>query len=844
MRKLYLIWIILLSTPAFAADLQYYFGKDVAFNPNIPTPSQVLGYEPGDWHIRHDQLVTYMQKLAEASDRVTLEVIGHTHEQRPLLHLTITTPENHGRLEEIRTNHLALSRGEGEPEGQPVVVWMGYSVHGNEASGSNAAPLVAYYLAAAEGIDELLTNTVVIFDPSLNPDGLARFASWVNSHKGRNPVADNQTREHQEAWPNGRTNHYWFDLNRDWLLLVHPESRARIAQFHRWRPNVLTDHHEMGTDSTFFFQPGIPTRRNPLTPEENVTLTKKLATYHAAALDAQGELYFSEQIFDDFYYGKGSTYPDVHGCVGILFEQASSRGHVQENSYGKLTFAATIKNQLTTSLSTLQGSYETRADLLSWQRDYALKVSREAEKADIAAYVFGDPEDPTRATLMAQVLRQHHIEVNRLGRPINIDGQALEEGYVVPTNQHQYRLIRSLFEKRTQFTDNTFYDVSTWHFPSAFGVLTTSLEKVPGSVLGDAVEQASLSSHELPAAAGETYAYAFSWKHYYAPRAAYRLLDAGIKLRYSQKPFSAKTTSGEHYFDRGAIVLPMGIQDVDQEAISALLQEISQDDAVKVHAITTGLTPVGVDLGSGSLASLKKPEVAMLIGSGVSASSVSTLWHLLDVRMDMPVTHLTTQNMNRHSLERYTHLVIPEGRYSSLGEDEVAKIKTWTEDGGVLILIGRATQWAIGQKLTTVAIRKPKEEDKPQERLPYAERSQRRAVNIISGSAFAADLDLTHPLGFGYSRRDLAMFRTSTMFLEVPKNPYNTVVQYVDKPLISGYVSAKNLELLGGSAAVVNHGLKRGQVIVLADPPNFRGYWLGTNKLFLNSLFFKPASRR
>jgi hypothetical protein len=213
-------------------------------------------------------------------------------------------------------------------------------------------------------VDSLLNETVILLDPSFNPDGLNRFASWVNTHKSQTLVTDPVSRELNEAWPGGRTNHYWFDLNRDWLYVQHPESQGRIAKFHEWKPNILTDHHEMGSNSTFFFQPGVPSRINPLTPQKNRELTAKIGTFHARYLDKIGSLYFTEEDYDDFYYGKGSTFPDVNGAVGILFEQASSRGHAQETINGVLSFPFTIRNQVTTSFSTLAAARALRTELL------------------------------------------------------------------------------------------------------------------------------------------------------------------------------------------------------------------------------------------------------------------------------------------------------------------------------------------------------------------------------------------------------------------------------------------------------------------------------------------------
>ena len=255
-------------------DLSYYLPTDVSYNPNIPTPKSVLGHEVGEWHVTHDKLVYYMQTLANASDRITLETRGVTYEGRPLLLLTITSPKNHSNIVSIKSQHLSLTENGANAVNiatMPVVVYQGFSIHGNEPSGSNAALAVAYYLAAAQGskIDTLLDTTIILFDPSFNPDGLQRFSTWANQHKAININPDPNDREYNEVWPGGRTNHYWFDLNRDWLPAQLPESRARIKTFHEWYPNILTDHHEMGTNATFFFQPGIPSRTHPLTPKKN-----------------------------------------------------------------------------------------------------------------------------------------------------------------------------------------------------------------------------------------------------------------------------------------------------------------------------------------------------------------------------------------------------------------------------------------------------------------------------------------------------------------------------------------------------------------------------------------------
>ena len=293
MRRIFQLLILLVTYFSFSQnsiDLSYYLPNDVSYNSNIPKPKSVIGHEVGEWHVSHDKLVQYMYALAESSDRISIEDRGKTFEDRPLLLLKISSPENLKNIESIRQTHINATKSDDVSTDRPIVIYQGYNVHGNEPSASNSALAVAYYLAAGQGdkIDNLLNNTVILMDPCMNPDGLQRFAYWVNTNKAQNLNPDPNDREYSEIWPGGRTNHYWFDLNRDWLPVQLPESRARVKTFHDWMPNILTDHHEMGTNSSFFFQPGIPSRTHPLTPKLNQELTKQIATYHAKAFDNIG----------------------------------------------------------------------------------------------------------------------------------------------------------------------------------------------------------------------------------------------------------------------------------------------------------------------------------------------------------------------------------------------------------------------------------------------------------------------------------------------------------------------------------------------------------------------------
>src|SRR5687767_7656267 len=445
-------YLLIVVNSITAQELNYYLPDSVKYNPSIPKPKDIIYHEVGEWHVTHDRLVNYMKAIAVAApERVKFETMGFSYENRPQVLLIITSPRNQQRLEEIRQQHVKLTDPSQSSsmniDNMPVVVWIGHSIHGNESSGANASLLSAYYLAAAQGkqIDDLLENVVVLFDPSFNPDGLQRFSTWANQHKSKNLVSDPNSREFNEVWPGGRFNHYWFDLNRDWLPAVHVESQNRLTWFHKWKPNILTDHHEQGSNATFFFQPGVPSRVNPLTPAKNQELTAKLGKFHAAFLDRIGSMYFTKENYDDFYYGKGSTYPDVQGCIGILFEQASSRGHAQQTANGILRFPFTIKNQFITTLSTLEGAKVLRKEFLSFQREFYKNAMAEANTYPIKAYVCGDKNDKAKTFEFATMLRRHQIGINDL--PDGWTDKDFEKGsaFIVSLHQPQHSLIRGIF---------------------------------------------------------------------------------------------------------------------------------------------------------------------------------------------------------------------------------------------------------------------------------------------------------------------------------------------------------------------------------------------------------------
>ena len=826
-----------------------FWPEGVEFDSAIPTPEQFFGFDIGVRHLAHDQVASYVRKLADVSGRITIEQYAQSHGGRPLLLLTITSDKNRQRLGEIQKSHRQLTKSGSarvDTTDLPAVINMGYGVHGDEASATNCAPLVAYYLAAAQGkeVETWLENCVILLDPSLNPDGFNRFANWVNRYRGRVPNPDAQHAEHNQMWPPGRVNYYWFDLNRDWLPLVHPESRGRMNWYHKWKPNVVLDFHEMGTNSTFFFQPGIPERTNPLTPARNQELTREFGSYHAKELDKRGSLYFTQERFDDFYMGKGSTYPDLHGSVGILFEQASSRGFIQENQDGLLRFHDTIANHFTTSLSSLRATSAMRKRLNDYKKGFYAQALKMADKQPVKTYVFTGENNPTRLKEFASVLKRHDIDSYFLKNDLEYGDETFESqnSLVVPTNQPEFRFLKSLLMRKTSFRENIFYDVSSWTLPLAYGLTQTSLKR---ELDIDSMKSFRINQNPLwaPLDVKDNHiAYLIDFHDDVGPWLLARLQSAGIKVRVATRPVTVETADGKpQEFGHGTLSVVIGTQVEKRDSIRRILNLGLRRGAI-VEPVKTGLSISGPDLGSTSFPVLKKPKIAMIIGSGASAYSSGAAWHVLDTQVAMPVTMIKSTSFARADLNDYTTLILAGGRVDSANWSAV---ESFANRGGTVVALGGlSTSVQSMLNRNRVALSEPTlSSEKSGEETPIQKQfdtaSDLRALKLISGAIFKTRVDPTHPLLYGFSDGMLPVFRNHATFLEPSTNPYcNPMIYDIESPLMAGYCSDENVEKFKDSASVVVQPSGKGRFILMADDPNFRGFWKATSRVFLNAIFF------
>ena len=850
MKRFLYLFLIIPNVLLAQRQALTYFLPDVIYDKAVPSPEQFLGWQVGEWHVSHDQLTYYMRQLATVSKRVKYEEYGRTNEQRPLQYLAISSEANLKKLEEIRLAHLNISdpnySGSFDAKSLPAVVYLGYSVHGNEASGGNASLLVAYYLAAAKSVDveRLLDSTIILLDPCFNPDGFQRFSTWVNQHKSKNLASASADREFNEVWPGGRFNHYWFDLNRDWLFAQNPESQARIALFQKWMPNLLTDHHEMGTNGTFFFQPGIATQTNPFVPLANLKLTAEIAQYHAAALDKIGAMYYSGESFDDYFAGKGSTYTDINGCIGILFEQASARGHLQDSENGPLSFAYAIRNHVTASLSSLAAVRDLRPKLLQFQRDFYKDALALAAKDTTWGYVYSAKGDPARARLFNEMLQRHRIKVSTCSADLTLGGEVFKanESFVVTYNQPQYRLIRNIFERFRTFSDSAFYDVSAWTLPLAYDLEYGVLKSQPEGKLANLTTIGVVFPIEKNVIERSNYAYVLEWSNYYAPRALAQLQQVGLVTKVATKAFSQFLADGTAKdFEAGAILVPVENQPIDKDAIYLAMQRIAETCKFEPIALAGGQSYSGGDAGSPSFKAIPKMRAIMLAGEGVSATDAGELWHLFDVRYDIALDIVDCKDIGKVRWNDYSTLLLADGSYQTVTQSGVDAIKSWVQRGGNIVAFQGAINWLQTRELTAATFRAEPRDTSSKERVKYAQYEDNQAVNSVNGVMLGLTLDLTNPLGFGYHDADITLMRSGKSFMDLPKNPYASPLVYKRQAVASGFLSSKLTALPSNAAGVIVTAVGQGRVICFSDNLAFRATWLGANKMIANAVFFGPT---
>ncbi len=728
--------VCLASLAGNAAAFDFYPGA--SYDPAIPTLKQVLGYEWGDEITDPRGVETYMSALAKASPRIKLVKYGETWEKRPLYYMVVSSQSNIERIDQIqeglrklaRPDRLAPEEADRLLKSLPVSVWLCYAVHGNEISSTEAALLTAYHLVASlndplSGL--VLDNAVVIIDPLQNPDGRERFVNYFRQTRGRWPDESQEAAEHNEPWPGGRSNHYLFDMNRDWFALTQPETQARVKAYLSWFPQVVVDLHEMNADSTYYFAPPARPLNPEYTTEQNYWLVQ-FGINNAAWFDKMHFDYFTREVFDSFYPGYGEGWPMFQGSIGMTFEQASTRGLVvRKEDETVLKYQDAIQHHFIASLATAETAAKNRAQLLKYFHATRKAAIEEGRKGPVLEYIIDPQRNPSRASKLVANLINQGIEVKRAaesfknGKVKDFYGGAagMREfpagSYVVSLAQPAKRLVSTLLSRNTVIEqdflqeqerrrkkrlNDEFYDITAWSLPLLYDVDCFAAEEESKAGL-EAIDAAPRYSGKVIGGKA-TLAYLISWTSDSSARALSRLLAADARVYSAGKSFKQRGTT----FPAGTLIVKVN---GNSEKLHELIGQIAAECGVDIYATDTGWVDEGINFGSGFVQYVKKPKVLLLYNSPTSSSSAGALRFLLEQVYGVPVTIVHAQGIRNVRLQKYDVMILPDswggqGGYSGVfGEEAVRRLKDWISSGGTLITMGESTRWLTEEKVGLLA---------------------------------------------------------------------------------------------------------------------------------------------
>jgi len=815
----------------------------------LQSPEQFLGYKIGTRYTPHWRIVEYYKHVAASvPNMVKVEQYGKTNEGRPLIVAYVATPGNLSNLEAIRTNNLALAQlggTAGNKTGAPAIVWLSYNVHGNETSSSEVALLTLY--AVASGTDartkQWLQNTVIIIDPCLNPDGRDRYVNWFNSVAGKdyNPSLD--AREHREPWPGGRTNHYNFDLNRDWAWQTQIESQQRLQLYNKWLPQVHVDYHEQGVNNPYYFAPAAQPYHEVITGWQR-DFQNTIGRNHAKYFDQNGWLYFTREVFDLLYPSYGDTYPIYNGSIGMTYEQGggpSGGASVLTDDGDTLTLLDRVQHHYTTSLSTLEIASQNAPKLVSEFEKFYTTVQKNGV-GDFKSFVIKTtPNDAQRVDALLTLLTKNGIQFGT-GRGGNYRGLNYNSGkdenfsisgndIVIPGAQSKGVLAKVLFEPNTVVVDSNTYDITAWALPYVYGVQAFATRQ-PIALSGTVTQTFTPNSAANPTS---QYGYVIPWTGLQSVKLVSQLLQKGVKLRFNEQPFEIE---GQN-FDRGAVI----VLKTSNQYFPNLWSEVetaANNAKVALTPISTGFVNKGADFGSSKVHNLKKRRVALLTGEGVGSNSAGEVWHFFDQQINYPVTLINVADFGRINWSNYDVVIMPDGNYRFLADKAQAEMfKNWINGGGnVIALEGAVAQlakqdWAIKAKKTpeqtdgkdTYELLK-KFEDRERDYLP----------NLTPGSIFKVELDNTHPLGFGFPKYYYTLKQDDAIYDFLKEGGWNVGVLKKNKQ-IAGVVGSKLISKLQDGVLFGTQEIGRGNVTYLADNVLFRSFWEAGKLMFSNAVF-------
>lgn len=864
---LFLAGLVYAQRPEFAPGARY--------NAAIPSLKTVSGYDFGERITPPDDIVRYLQALhAAAPDRTRLVKYAETWEGRPLYAIIIASAERMRRIDEIRSglqriaNPSASGNADGLIRDLPVVVALLHGVHGNEISSGEAALAEAYHLLAAEGdstADLIRREALVIIDPMQNPDGRARFVFQNLLGGAMKPDDEPAAAEHDEPWPGGRSNHYLFDLNRDWFAQLHPESRGRVRFLLEWAPQVVVDLHEMGAESTYYFPPAA----EPPNPHRTVSQRDWYEVFGreiAGRFDARGFAYFNREVFDAFYPGYGASWPTAQGALGMTFEMASARGlAVRRRDGSTLTYLDGAVRHFTSALATAATAANNREKML---RDY-YNFRRTAGRSDNSgphAYLVPPAADRGQAQRLVETLQANGVIVERSSETLNINGRTLPAGtFIIALPQPAGMIARNLLdpqalmpdaflkrqeERRKRRLPDEIYDTTAWNLPLLYD-LECIVSDRPVTVKRSPVEAADpgAANTALPEA---VVGYLAPWNATTAGAVA-EALHEGISVRFLHPSF----TLGGRRFERGTAIIRKSDNGPDlREKLGAIFARRK----VEWVKLDSAFIDDGVSLGSNQTVALKSPKVLLLWDQPASSLSAGWTRFVLERRYGQTVTAVRTGSLARVDLRRYDVIIAPSGNYSAaLGGDMLRRLRDWMNAGGTLVTVGEASRWAARESTGLLDTRTEWRDGSPESDAPQgaartdnarrapdyesAIQPARELPELVPGALLRVALDSDHWLSSGTDGEIQAMVESRRVFSPIRLDRGRNVGLYAikDRLLASGLIWPESLNQLPQKAFLIHQPVGQGHIVAFAEDPNYRAYAEATQFLFINAVLLGPA---
>lgn len=855
--------LTLALTPTVAASQHAFQARGATFDPRVPTPRASLGYEVGEQFTPHHRMVRYLEQLAATSPRVRVDTLGVTAEGREIVMVIVSSERNLARLDAVRADAARLADPRDADASSlaqvvarhPAVVWLGYTVHGNEASGTEASLAMLYQLAAGQDAETraILDSTVVLIDPVQNPDGHERHVQDVRRAVGVfGPPPTPGAMVHQGAWPGARTSHYYFDLNRDWFIQSHPESRARAGAMLAWWPQVAVDLHEMGSNSTYFFAPPMePVNKN--IPPNTFKWWDIFALSVAGSFDEHGWPYFRREGYDEFYPGYGVSWPILNGAIGATFEQASSAGGAVRRGDGTvMRLQEAARHHYTAAWATTLTAALRRTELVGDFLRSRQQNVRDLARSPLRSVVIERDAQGRADSLVARLL-SNGIDVSRLTGAVTVSdarafgtsgsaSQRAEVGwYVVDLAQPQGRLAKALLEpdaeldssfiageleSRRTGASSRFYDVTAWSLPFAFRVRAW----VSGQAIGPATRVTALAGAPVAVPAPAAHGWAFEA----GSEASYRMLAGlfrdSVRVWYAPKSF----TSGGVSYPRGAFVVRVAGNRAD---VAESVRRRTAESGAVVRGVPSARVEQGTDLGSNSVMFVEAPRVALLGGPGVSGNSFGFAWYAFDNRLGYPVTSVTTDWITGAGLDEMDVLVLPSVQAAAfaraLGDSGSERLQRWVRGGGVIVAIGSSTAWLASERSGLSRFRVRRDSSSGE--------GAALSTNVPGAIARTAG-DTLSPLMAGVTSTDIPVMVDGGTIFSVPRNlrPGEAVVRFAsaDRLRLSGYFWPEVPDRLANAPYLFTERVGQGRVIGFAGDPNFRDLWRGLLPLFANAVFF------